>query len=172
MQNDINNSGKGNENKNVSYSGNKNNIYYWFLGFWSIKARGMDTEQNYSLLEGIIPPGIETPLHVHSREEEAFYIQQGNILFQYGKSMISTSSGDYLYLKRGIPHKFKNIGTNTGNLMVVLSPPGIEQLFEKGVPVQDITSFDFKNLSSVSKSLGSSNRLKTLEEYGIKEVTE
>lgn len=169
------NAGKGNGNKHAAvYSGNMhdNNRYYWFIGFWCIKARGMDTGQNYSLLEGIIPPGIETPLHVHSKEEEAFYVQQGSFLFQYGKSMISTSAGDYLYLKRGIPHKFKNIDNSTGKLMVVLSPPGIERLFEKGVPVEDIASFDFKGLPGVSKSLGPSNRTKTLEGYGITEVTE
>ena len=150
----------GNDTETISYS-DKRSKYYWFVGFWSIKARGDDTEQAYSLLQGIIPQGIETPLHIHSKEEEAFFIQEGVFLFKYGNKMISTNPGDYLYLKRGIPHKFKNIGNTTGKLTVILSPPGLEKLFEKGTLVQDISSFDFKNTHNHSKSLGPSDRLKT-----------
>ena len=69
-----------------------------------------------------------------------------------------------------MPGKFKNIGNTTGKLTVILSPPGLEKLFEKGTLVQDISSFDFKNTHNHSKSLGPSDRLKTLEEYGITEV--
>ncbi len=117
--------------------------------------------QAYSLLQGIIPPEIETPLHIHSREEEAFFIQEGSFLFQYGNNVISTNSGDYLYLKRGIRHKFKNIGNTTGKLTVILSPPGLEKLFEKGTLVQDISYFDFKSTRNHSKSLGPHDRLKS-----------
>ncbi|MDP8907342.1 MAG: cupin domain-containing protein, partial [Thermoproteota archaeon] len=102
-----------NDTETKSYF-DKRSKYYWFVGFWSIKARGEDTGQAYSLLQGIIPQGIGTPLHIHSKEEEAFFIQEGVFLFQYGNKMVSTNPGDYLYLKRGLPHKFKNIGNTTG----------------------------------------------------------
>ena len=84
--------------------------------------------------------------------------------------MIPTNSGDYLYLKRGILHKFKNIGDTAGILTVILSPPGLEKLFEKGTLVQDISSFDFKSTRNHSKSLRPHEYLKTLGEYGITEV--
>lgn len=88
--------------------------------------------------------------------------------------MISTKIGDYLNLKRGIPHKFKNIGNTKGKLIVILSPPGLEKLFvEIGQPVQNIDSFDFsKKMSNASKSIDQDTRLKTLANYGITEVNE
>ncbi|MBA3978806.1 MAG: hypothetical protein H0X50_11560 [Nitrosopumilus sp.] len=46
-------------------------------------------------------------------------------------------------------------------------PSGIEKLLEKGTRVQDVSCFDFKSMRNHSKSLGHSDRLKTLEEYGI-----
>ncbi len=84
--------------------------------------------------------------------------------------MISINPGDYMHLKRGIPHKFKNIGDTPGKLIVILSPPGLEKLFEKGTLVEDVSSFDFKSTRNNSKSLGPSDRSKTLGEYGITEV--
>ncbi len=73
-------------------------------------------------------------------------------------------------LKRGVPHKFKNIGDKSGKLIVIPSHPGLEKLFEKGTPVEDISSFDFKSTQNHPKPLGPSDRPKTLGEYGITEV--
>ena len=50
--------------------------------------------------------------------------------------------GFHIYLKRPIPHSFKNIGGKSGKVVVVLAPAGIERLFEEiGIPVTDMSSF-------------------------------
>jgi len=45
-------------------------------------ATGEDTNGKYALLEAIVPPGGGPPPHVHSREEEGFYILEGEITSQ------------------------------------------------------------------------------------------
>jgi mannose-6-phosphate isomerase-like protein (cupin superfamily) len=40
-------------------------------------ATGEDTNGKYALFEAIVPPGGGPPPHVHSREEEGFYILEG-----------------------------------------------------------------------------------------------
>ena len=45
-------------------------------------ATGDDTNGKYALWEAIVPPGGGPPPHVHSREEEGFYILEGEITLQ------------------------------------------------------------------------------------------
>jgi len=44
-------------------------------------ATGEDTNGKYALWEALVPPGGGPPPHVHSREEEGFYILEGEITF-------------------------------------------------------------------------------------------
>ena len=52
-------------------------------------ATGEDTNGKYALWEAIVPPGGGPPPHVHSREEEGFYVLEGEITFT------STASGSW-----------------------------------------------------------------------------
>ena len=45
-------------------------------------ATGEDTDGKYALWEAVVPPGGGPPPHVHSREEEGFYVLEGEITFQ------------------------------------------------------------------------------------------
>ena len=47
-------------------------------------ATGMDTNGKYALCEALVPPGGGPPPHVHSREEEGFYVLEGEITFTMG----------------------------------------------------------------------------------------
>ena len=55
-------------------------------------ATGEDTNGKYALWEAIVPPGGGPPPHVHSREEEGFYILEGEITLQIGdKRLVATA---------------------------------------------------------------------------------
>ena len=47
-------------------------------------AMGDDTDGKYALWEAVVPPGGGPPPHVHSREEEGFYVLEGEITLQVG----------------------------------------------------------------------------------------
>ena len=47
-------------------------------------ATGEETNGKYALWEAIVPPGGGPPPHVHSREEESFYVLEGEIMLQIG----------------------------------------------------------------------------------------
>ena len=46
-------------------------------------ATGVDTDGQYYLVEAIVPPGGGPPAHIQTREEEAFYVLEGELTF-YG----------------------------------------------------------------------------------------
>ena len=55
-------------------------------------ATGEDTDGRYALWEALVPPGGGPSPHVHSREEEGFYILEGEITFTIdGERVVATA---------------------------------------------------------------------------------
>jgi quercetin dioxygenase-like cupin family protein len=99
-------------------------------------ATGDDTDGKYALFETIIRPGGGPPPHVHSREQEGFYVLDGEItLVIDGKPVVATA-GTFANLPVGIPHSFKNETSRPTKLLISVAPAGLEKMFfEFGVPV-------------------------------------
>lgn len=110
---------------------------YWVLGdLYTFKAVGEDTGNAYALTEILVQPGNGTPLHIHSREDEAFYIQEGEMEFQLGEEIIVTTAGTFLHSPKGQLHRYANIGTKPAKMLCWVTPAGFEKFFaEVGVPV-------------------------------------
>ena len=58
-------------------------------------AVGSETAGKYATIEATVPPGGGPPLHVHSREEESFYILEGEITFTVGDKKIVAGPGTF-----------------------------------------------------------------------------
>lgn len=101
-------------------------------------ATGEDTNGKYALWEAIVPPGGGPPPHVHSREEEGFYILEGEITFQIGNERAVLTAGMFANMPVGTPHSFKNESLKPAKMLISVAPAGIEQMFfEFGVPLAD-----------------------------------
>ena len=99
-------------------------------------ATGDDTNGKYSLWDAIVPSGGGPPPHVHSREEEGFYILEGEITFQIGEERVVATAGMFANLPVGTPHSFKNESDQPAKMLISVAPAGLEQMFfECGVPV-------------------------------------
>jgi len=99
-------------------------------------ATGDDTNGKYSQWEAIVPPGGGPPPHVHSREEEGFYILQGEITLQVGEERIVAAAGTFANMPVGMPHSFKNESTRPARMLISVAPAGLEKMFfEVGQPV-------------------------------------
>ena len=101
-------------------------------------ATGEDTNGKYALWEAIVPPGGGPPPHVHSREEESFYIMEGEITFQIGDERIVATAGMFANMPVGTSHSFKNESNRPAKMLISVAPAGLEQMFfEFGVPLPD-----------------------------------
>ena len=79
----------------------------WFFGaLVEIKATAQDTGGQMSIVEVTHGPGAEAPLHVHHRDDEGFWVLEGNVRFEVGETTIEASAGDYLFGPRDIPHRY------------------------------------------------------------------
>src|SRR5580700_8087069 len=99
-------------------------------------ATGDDTNDKYAMWEAIVPPGGGPPPHVHSREEEGFYILEGEITLHVGDERIVVTAGMFANMPVGTAHSFKNESDRPAKMLISVAPAGLEQMFfEIGVPV-------------------------------------
>ena len=94
----------------------------WFLSLptW-ICASGAETSGTLSLIEQVIPPGFESPWHVHHDENESFYLIDGRMTVVVGDRAVSLNAGNYAFGPRGIPHGFRIDGTEPARLLLMTS---------------------------------------------------
>jgi len=101
-------------------------------------ATGDNTHGTYAMWEAIVPPGGGPPPHVHSREEEGFYILEGVITIQAGEQKIVSTAGMFVNMPIGMPHSFKNESSKPAKMLITVAPAGLENLFfEFGVPLAE-----------------------------------
>ncbi len=99
-------------------------------------ATGEDTDGKYALWEALVPPGGGPPPHVHGREEEGFYILEGEITFSIGDQRLVASAGMFANMPVGTPHSFKNESQKPARMLISVAPAGLEKMFfEFGVPL-------------------------------------
>jgi quercetin dioxygenase-like cupin family protein len=101
-------------------------------------ATGEDTNGKYAMWEATVPPGGGPPPHVHSREEEGFYILEGEITITINGEQIVAKAGTFANMPVGTPHSFKNEGSKPATMLILVAPAGLEQMFfEVGQPVAE-----------------------------------
>ena len=103
---------------------------YWFFGMLAeVKASAADTGGMYTLLEITAPPGLQTPLHVHYREDEGFYVLDGSVTIDVGDQTVELGPGQHAFGPRNIPHRF-TVGPAGAHMIWVLTPGGFDDFVD------------------------------------------
>jgi quercetin dioxygenase-like cupin family protein len=97
--------------------------------FWKVK--GAQNGGAFAMMEQSVPPGHGPRRHVHHREEESFYILEGEFGFEVGDRTFVAGPGTFVLGPRDIPHRFWNAGQTTGRFLLIISPSGLEPFFEE-----------------------------------------
>jgi quercetin dioxygenase-like cupin family protein len=100
---------------------------WWFGALAVIKATAEDTGGQMTIVEVTEAPGAEAPLHVHHREDEAFWILEGDVTLQIGDQIIEAHTGDYAFGPRDIPHRY-TVGPAGRRMLFICTPGGFEGL--------------------------------------------
>jgi mannose-6-phosphate isomerase-like protein (cupin superfamily) len=109
---------------------------WWFESLAVIRATAADTGGLMTIIEVTEPPGYEAPLHVHRREDEAFFILEGSATIHVGDQSFAVGPGDYAFGPRDIPHRF-SVGDEGCRMLFICTPGGFENLVrEMSVPAE------------------------------------
>lgn len=102
---------------------------------------GDETNGKYAVFEALVLPGGGPPPHVHSREEEGFYVLEGEITFTIHGERVVARAGTFANMPIGTPHAFKNESDRPARMLITLVPAGLENMFfEAGVALPEGTT--------------------------------
>jgi len=107
-----------------------------------------NTNGALTVTEFVIPPKQGPALHTHLREDEVWYILEGDFRFKAGDEMLRSRpaawpSARVAAARRPVasrrrrpamlctPHTFQNVGDTSGRLLVITTPSGPERFFEQ-----------------------------------------
>ena len=112
----------------------------WYNGsLMTFLATGEDTQGQFALIEAVARRGNAPPPHVHHREDETFYVLEGEIEVSVGGRTIKGTAGTTIFLPRDVPHSF-TIESEQSRMLVLLTPAGLEGWFKEfGVPASAMT---------------------------------
>lgn len=94
-----------------------------------IKVSSVESGGGMSLFVTDDPPRLGPPLHVHRKEDETFFVIEGDYRVRVGDDVTTLEKGQSAFLPCGIPHTYANAGTTHGKLLVITTPGGFENFF-------------------------------------------
>ncbi len=98
----------------------------WFLGgLVTVKASGATTGGRVAVIEHLAPRGAGSPLHVPRREDEWFYVTEGELTFWVGGQVVAAPAGSFVYGPRDVPPTFE-VSSDRARFLLVVEPAGFE----------------------------------------------
>ena len=71
---------------------------YWVMGdLFTYLVTGEESGGSSFTLEVNVGPGNGPPPHIHHREEEQFYVLEGELTFRVGDQTLQASTGDFVH---------------------------------------------------------------------------
>jgi mannose-6-phosphate isomerase-like protein (cupin superfamily) len=134
---------------------------WWFAALAEIKASAADTDGQLTIVEVTEPPGAQAPLHVHHREDEGFWILDGDVTFHVGDVTIEARAGDFALGPRDVPHRY-TVGPDGCRMLFILTPAGFEGLVrdmsepaaERTIPPASDEAPDMERVARVAQAYG------------------
>jgi len=96
-----------------------------------VKVRGAQSEGAMTVFESEVPPGAGPPLHLHEGYDECMYVLAGDLRVRVGDEDEGAQTGSFAFFGRGVAHCWQNVGAETARILVVVTPAGLEELFER-----------------------------------------
>ena len=111
----------------------------WIVGdTMTLKATSESTNGTLVLLENLTAPGGGPPPHIHTREDEFFYVIDGTFEIRIGDDLHAVGPGGFAFIPRGSVHNFRNTAETASRILVGFTPSGMDGFFrESGRPATD-----------------------------------
>lgn len=101
----------------------------WMLNtLMEVKATSEETGGAFSLIEQLVTPAGNPPVHVHRHEDESFLVLEGDVEVTIGDARIVARTGDFVFGPRGVPHTYAVLSEHA-RLLVLSTPGGVEHFF-------------------------------------------
>ncbi len=94
-------------------------------------AKGDSTDERFGLFRWDMPGKAGGPSpHFHKTFSESFYVLSGHVDVWDGNNWTKTSAGDFMFVKEGGIHAFKNESDEPASMLILFAPgPPREKFF-------------------------------------------
>ncbi|MEP6495541.1 MAG: cupin domain-containing protein [bacterium] len=94
-----------------------------------VKVSPADSEGQLAAFHLVAPPMSGPPRHVHTREDEWFYVLDGELVFELDGECVSVSAGGSVWLRCGVVHAYQNFTDRDARLLIVTTPGAFHDFF-------------------------------------------
>jgi len=131
----------------------------WHMGALMVfKATSAQTGNQFWLAEQTSNAGYASPVHVHTREDETFYVIEGELSIGVGDALYQVGPGACVFGPRNVPHSYK-VESERARWLVLGTPGGFDGwFFDTGKPaarleVPEFNLADFPDFGDVIASV-------------------
>lgn len=117
-----------------------------------IKASADTTNGAFTIIEEIAP--LDTPPHIHEREDELFYVLEGKHLVNVADEQFRVGPGGMVFGPRGVPHAQWRIVPRTGRLLTLFYPAGFESFYRELADAERAGTIGPAAYARISKKYG------------------
>lgn len=94
-----------------------------------MKVAAADSDGQLAFFQLLAPPMSGPPRHVHSREDELFYVLEGELVFELDGQRFPVEAGGTVFLRRGVVHAYQNFTERDARLLIATTPGGFSEFF-------------------------------------------
>ena len=93
----------------------------------NVLLRSEETGGHVSVIEIVVPPhSAGPPLHTHDFDE-AFYMLEGELIFQVEEALVTKGAGELSFAPRNVAHALANHSDAPARYVLVCTPAGFER---------------------------------------------
>ena len=129
------------ENLNIETVKNKRTHFRNYQGgYLQVLISPEMTNGSLAIIDMTLPKGSEPPVHLHTREDETFYLLEGEMKFKVGGKVINAKKGEAIFAERGIVHQFEILSDSARFLTVITPGHFLEYFLEFSFPTEELPS--------------------------------
>lgn len=99
-------------------------LVWWSGHAMLFKSHGDQTGGTLGLIETELHAGFEPPMHHHVRDDEFYYVLEGEMTFRAGDVDFELKDGGYIFLPRKVAHGFMVRGSGVARVLMCTAPAG------------------------------------------------
>jgi quercetin dioxygenase-like cupin family protein len=93
----------------------------------NVLLRSEETGGHVSVIEIVVPPhSAGPPLHTHDFDE-AFYLLEGELIFQLEEALVTKGAGELVFAPRNVAHALANHSDAPARYLLICTPAGFER---------------------------------------------
>ncbi|HEX8206919.1 MAG TPA: cupin domain-containing protein [Solirubrobacteraceae bacterium] len=117
-----------------------------------VRASAESTAGAFAAFEEVDP--VDTPLHVHEREDELFCALEGEHVVRVGEVEHRIGPGEVVFAPRRVPHSQHRVVPREGRMLVLSAPAGLEGFFRALAAAEEAGTLGPAAYASASSDYG------------------